>query len=980
MKKRSHTNNTNRMKKIMTENKNLLIILGISILCLIVGTLAIGFLKTFLIIFVFDFIACLVLLKKPKKRVSERRERGKKKHHILKWILLFIFILGILGLLAFFGFFLWIANNVEDFDPNKLYNTQTTVIYDNKGVIIGKLGTEKREIITFDEVPEVLVNAIVATEDSRFFQHNGFDLPRFIKATLGQLTGNSAAGGASTLTMQISKNNFTSKEDEGIEGIIRKFSDIYISIFQIEKNYTKQQILEFYMNDNYLGGGASGVEQACLTYFGKHAKDINLTEAALITGLFNSPSRLDPFVNPEGATERRNTVLYLMELHGYISKEEREIASSIPVENLLIEKKTDDNLYLAFIDTVAQEIQDRLNLNPYTVSMEVYTTMDSAKQEYISKIMSGETYNWKNSVVQAGITVLDTKTGAVLAIGGGRKTGNDVGTWNYAAGKDMKRQIGSTAKPLYDYGPAIQYNNWDTYHPFADEPWSYTNGPDVNNWDGQFQGFITMRTALAGSRNIPALKTFQSTPNSKIYEFVTRLGLHPEIENGLIHEAHAIGGYPGENTLTMAAAYAAFGNKGIYNEPYTYTKIVLRDTGEVIENKTKTEKAMDEDTAYMITSMLISTNPVAIGNYGKINNAQLAVKTGTTNYPKEIFEKYPNLSPTAINDLWVIGYDPQYTMAIWYGYDQLTQENINNHYYTDLNTDESAAHAKLFKAAGTGIFTGSERFVKPNNVKEVTVEVDSYPAQLPSEFTPKSLLVTELFKEGTEPTEVSNRFKKLEDPTNVTSSIEGSTLTLSWDAVDTPEAIDEEALKKYFKKIYKDPEDQQSYLQQRLDYNKKNLGELSYDVYVKDADGQLLLVGTTQETSMDYPISSTAEPITFVVKTSYTIFKDNMSSGAELTVELDGVANIITASLLGDEVMQLPIGNAFVDPGVYVTDNLIDVTASSTITTVIKNSKGNVVTSIDVDVIETYTITYTISYNDFKKVLVRTLKVLENSE
>ena len=179
----------------------------------------------------------------------------------------------------------------------------------------------------------MLLDAIIATEDSRYFQHNGFDLPRFMKASAGQLLGNSDAGGASTLTMQVVKNNFTSTESSGFAGIVRKFTDIYMSIFKVEKNYTKEEIIEFYVNAPYLGSGSYGVEQASQTFFGKSVKDLSLVEAATIAGLFQAPGAYDPYVYPEKAQERRDQVLSLMERHGYITSEEKEIAEEIHVES-----------------------------------------------------------------------------------------------------------------------------------------------------------------------------------------------------------------------------------------------------------------------------------------------------------------------------------------------------------------------------------------------------------------------------------------------------------------------------------------------------------------------------------------------------------------------------------------------------------------------------------------------------------------------
>ena len=184
--------------------------------------------------------------------------------------------------------------------------------------------------------------------------------------------------------------------------------------------------------------------------------------------------------------------------------------------------------------------------------------------------MNGETYNWIDDRVQAGITVLDSETGDVLAIGAGRNRA--AGAWNYAV--DNKRQPGSTAKPLFDYGPGIEYNNWSTYTLFDDSPYTYSNGRSIKNWDNGYYGTITLRRALSTSRNIPALKAFQQVDNEKIIEFVENLGITPEIENGKIHEAHSIGAFsPGVSSMEMAGAYAAFSNGGYYNEPHTIEKI-----------------------------------------------------------------------------------------------------------------------------------------------------------------------------------------------------------------------------------------------------------------------------------------------------------------------------------------------------------------------------------------------------------------------
>ena len=227
------------------------------------------------------------MAKKGKKGKAKKKEKTKLSKKILLGFLIFFLICIILGIV----FFIYIAVTAGKFDPDKLYSKEASTLLDRDGEVFAKLGTQMRQKIDYDDMSEELVNAIVATEDSRFFEHNGFDLPRFMKASFGQLLGQNA-GGASTLTMQVSKNQYTSAVSSGFAGIKRKFTDIYISMFQIEPNYSKEEILEFYANSYYLGSGAYGVEQAAETYFNKEAKDLNLSEAAMIAGLFQKSVRL----------------------------------------------------------------------------------------------------------------------------------------------------------------------------------------------------------------------------------------------------------------------------------------------------------------------------------------------------------------------------------------------------------------------------------------------------------------------------------------------------------------------------------------------------------------------------------------------------------------------------------------------------------------------------------------------------------------
>lgn len=862
------------LKKFVKKHSFMITAIAISLLTLIIGTIAIGFFEAFAIVAVID----LVLFILPKLFGKKGKKKKKSKTHkrkVFKIILIVILSLIIIGILACIIFAGYIVKTAPDFNPENLFKKESTILYSSDGQVMAKLGNEKREKVDYEQLPQVLIDAIIATEDSRFFQHNGFDAARFLKASLSQLAGN-GGGGASTLTMQISKNAYTGTEASGFDGIKRKFTDIYMSIFKIEKQYTKQDIIEFYVNSYYMGGGAYGVQQASLTYFGKPVSEINLAEAAMLAGMFQSPNSYDPYINPKATESRRQTVLYLMERHGYITSEERAIASKLTVDDIVKHNTTTSNDYRGFIDTVVAEIEDKLGVNPYSTPMLVYTTMDANKQKYVNDLMEGKNknYKWENDKVQAGIVMIKSATGEIVAVGNSRKSGERL--FNYAT--RIKNQIGSTSKPLYDYGPGIEFNNWSTYQLFADEPHKYSNGGYLNNADGRYNGLLTMRDAIKLSRNVPALKAFQSLDKQDILSFVQSLGLSPDTSQGTLYESHAIGGYNGESPLTLAAAYAAFSNGGYYVEPHSFTKIVYRDTNEEYEVKVTPEKVMSEETAYMIADILVTTAQFNLGK-STINGVTVGLKTGTTDYDAATKKAY-SLPGNATKDLWVAGITPDYSMALWYGYDDAK---------AGYNKYASGQNIRLFKALINGVASGTKTFTKPDGVVEVTIEKETNPAMLPSEFTPADMKVTELFKSGTEPTEVSTRYSKLNSVSNLRSTLGETNVTLSWTPIKTPDAIDDTFINNLAFSLFQDEGYKSNFIKSRLNYNSNYIGTLVYNIYSKSSDGTLTYITNTNESSIQLPIPSTTT--TYVVKTSYTIFKSNMSDGIETTVTINNVVN-----------------------------------------------------------------------------------------
>lgn len=894
-------------------------------------------------------------LDKIKEVVKESGKKFKKKTTGHK-ILIMVLFLAIILVAAILCFTLYIVVTAPDFDTDLLYNKESSVLLSNDGTEFARLGSENRDIVSYDELPQVLVDAIVATEDSRFFQHNGFDIARFIKASFGQIAGNSGAGGASTLTMQVVKNTYTSANNKGLAGIIRKFTDIYMSVFKVEKKYTKEEIIEFYVNAPWLGSGSWGVEQASQLYFGKSIKDLSLPEAALIAGIFNNPVTLNPFTDIDASTKRRDTVLDLMYKHGYITEEQLDDAKSISVQSLITENKGKSlNTYQSFVDAVVDEVISDTGMNPYEVPMEIQTTMDTNAQNTLNSLNNGDLYTFRNNVIQVGVAVTDVNNGAVLAVDGGR---NQTTERSFNRATQMSRQPGSTAKPIFDYGPLIEYNNASTGTYFFDDEMTYSNGTSVSDADRKYQGQETMRTALSNSRNIPAIQAFQQLDKDKIASFAHSLGID---YGDNLYESCAIGGFDGVSPLELAAAYGAFARGGYYIEPYTYTKITFKDTNEVTEQKPKKEKVMSEETAYMINSILITAQNNGVGGNFTISGTDVAAKTGTSTYDAQAL-KEKGVPSSASADNWDITYSPDYVISLWYGYDKLTKE-----YYTDSNV-AAGDRKKIMTAISKKIYKTNSKFEKPSGVVSVEVEKDSVPLQLPSEYTPSDMRITELFKSGTEPTDVSIRYAKLDSPTNGKANTSGSTITLTWNGI-TANAIDPTYLQNDFNTNY--GQFATLYYNKRLSYNNSSIGYLGYQVYLKSGD-TLTPLGYVTNPTYTYNTNGVAGNYTFVVKSQYSIFKDNASDGLTISSSATGTTTTPTASNIGsvkingnvNETVSIGTGtyDTSASKNLIITDTAGNLISNANVKVTINDTINSLqVSKIDLSVAGTYTITYEVT-------------------
>ena len=862
---------------------------------------------------------------------TSKRKVSKKKKMILN--ILIICVIAFASLMAVF--FAYIIVKAPKFDPNNLKFTQMSELYDTEGNIITKMGNENRTEISYDDLPEVLIDAIIATEDSKFFQHNGFDLARFMKASMYQLVGKNG-GGASTLTMQIAKNNYTSTESKGFEGITRKFTDIYLSIFKIERKYTKKEILEFYVNDSYLGNGAYGVEQASLNYFGKSVSELNLAEASFIAGLFQSPTYYNPYNYPERAEGRRKTVLYLMQRHGYITEEEKEIAENSPITSYIKKTQTSGTYseYQGYIDTVVEELENEYDLNPYTTPLKIYTAMNRSKQDFVNKVMNGEAWKWENENAQAGVVMTDSASGEVLAVGAGRNK-NSERSYNYAT--MTNRQIGSTAKPIFDYGPAVEYLGWGTVNYIDDTQTTYSDGTKISNSDGGYKGRLPLYQALGLSRNVTALKTFQQVSkeagNDKILKFASSLGITPEVDkNGKIHEAHSIGSFTGStkkgesrnSPMTMAGAYQAFSNGGYYIKPHTIKKFVYKDTDEVVETKSAKTRVMNDSTAYIINYSLnwSATEGLAKSAAG-ISGVQTAAKTGTSNFDEATRKKF-RLSSKAVNDLWVCGYTPKQTITFWYGYDSITKGHST--------TSSWSTRDKFYRNLAENLFDkDGSSFARPSSIEEVSVVRNSIPLK-------KALYggVVGYFRKGTGPDETgTEQAEQLPSVSGVTSSISGNTVHLKWNGISAEDMVN-------------------------LNFD-DSYGTLGYDIYVKDGSGgSEVYVGTTTSTSYTHT-TSYSNPV-YVIYTAYSNYKTNRSKGVEHKVSVTGDFDVKISNSTIEQ------GKTFVDnKPIIVLYNSVDVTDGATITL----ESG----SVDTNILGTYKLTYKVTYQGKSKTVSRNVTV-----
>ncbi|GGF15911.1 penicillin-binding protein 1F [Halobacillus andaensis] len=527
-------------------------------------------------------------------------------------------------------------------------NTASTV-ETKEGEVLERIYTENRTLVDIDDIPAHVQEAFIAIEDGRFYEHSGVDFKAILRAVYRDIIAMDKVEGGSTITQQLAKNLFLTNE----KSWMRKTKEVMAAI-HLERKYTKDEILELYLNTIYFGSGAYGVEEASKTYFNTSIKDLTVAQGALLAGLPKAPNSYSPFDHPENALNRRNTVLARMEALDMIAAEEMVSLQGATLGEERREEK-EETWSNSYVDAAIREAErvyhisrDELKRGGYKIVVE----MDPDIQRIAADQMkNGEFAPGSQGEVEGAFTLMNQKTGAVAALVGGRDFKH--GERNRAL---TRKQPGSVIKPLSVYGPALMDKKYIPYSLLVDEERSYGDYTP-RNYDGNYDGFTSIYQAIIESKNAPAVWLLDQMGIDYAKKYLDDLGLSTEDE-GL---SLALGGLSeGYTPLQLTEAYRSFANEGKVTNGYTIQQIIDRN-GEVIHQHEQTEKQVfNKETAWNMTQMLEKTVETGTAQAGSFPKA-LAGKTGTQQHPSVEGEN---------KDAWFVGYTPEYVGSLWMGYDQ----------------------------------------------------------------------------------------------------------------------------------------------------------------------------------------------------------------------------------------------------------------------------------------------------------------------
>ncbi|WP_236005803.1 PBP1A family penicillin-binding protein [Desemzia sp. RIT 804] len=603
-----------------------------------------------------------------------------RRFHVGKILILLGLILSLFATIS-----LYIYAKVEDVEDLKAGIEEVTKVYDIQGEEAGALYSQRGTFVSLDHMTPELIDAVIATEDNRFYTHKGFDIIGIGRAAVQYvINGGQISGGGSTITQQLAKNSFLTLD----QTMTRKLKELFLSI-EIEKEYTKDEILEMYFNKSYFGNGVWGVEDASQKYFGKSASELNLSESTTLVGILKNPSSYNPIDSMEKALGRRDIVLSLMVNNEAVTQ---ETASAVQQESLALAdnfQKSNGYKYPYYFDSIIREAELTYGFSEEEIlsgGYKIYTSLDQTYQQELDQVYQNDAFfddANDGTLLQSASIMLDSKTGGVLAIIGGR--GEHVFR-GYNRATQSKLQPGSVLKPLSIYTPALE-RNYEIDSMLPDEE-GLTFGEDnysVSNWNHQYLGEVPLYEALADSLNVPAVWLLNDIGLNTGIKSLSKFGIEVSKQDKNLSSIALGGMSTGISPMKIASAYTALANGGVRSEGYFITKIVDSTGAVVVDNtKPKQNKATSPEIAEEMTSLLMSVFTNGTGKSNKPAGYTIAGKTGSTQLT---FEN----NTDGTKDQWTVGYTPDIVLTTWMGFDNTDEE----HYMT---TSSATGVGPLFKA------------------------------------------------------------------------------------------------------------------------------------------------------------------------------------------------------------------------------------------------------------------------------------------
>ena len=682
-------------------------------------------------------------------RNKDGRPPRKKKRigRLLARLFLFFVIAGV-GI----GWEVFDVANWQKLDMAKILNVQqTTVLYDKDGGVIATLqGSENRTVVRLSSIPEHVRNAFIAAEDLRFYSHWGFDPIRIAGSVLADLKHGSYSQGASTITQQLIKLSHLTAE----KTFTRKFQEVWLA-WNLERQYSKDEVLEMYLNFIYFGNRAYGIEKAAQEYFHKHVEELTIAEGAMLAAAIKAPSYYAPHLHPENNAARRDYVLRVMRDNEMITPE--EYGAAIEEKPPVYIAEQPEVPYGWFVDQALADAEKLLDKNSEALlggGYHIYTTLDRKMQGDADSLFSNKNNFPANAsdgtLAQSAMAVVDAPTGAVLALEGGREYTVRRGL-NRAT--QMRRSPGSSIKPLAVYAPAIKLG-YSTASILLDEPGDF-NGYKPRNSGNMYYGATTMRNAIAHSLNVATVRLMKEIGVGAARDFLAQVGV--KLADSDWNLSLALGSMTnGVTPLELAAAYAMFSNKGIYNEPYTITKILNADMTAAYEHEAAPRRVLSEQNAYLMTSLLQSVTSWGTGSRLQGAGVPVAGKTGT-NSIGGVGE--------GNRDIWMATYTTDIATAVWMGFDVTDSK----HHLPSWNSGGDAP-ASLSTAFYKKIYANKKgkSFEVPEGIVGMTVDTKAVTLRgeimLASDLTPKKYQQWEVFLSTNRPTRVSDVWQAPRSP------------------------------------------------------------------------------------------------------------------------------------------------------------------------------------------------------------------------